>query len=74
MRMIGAHDPGGFIVKITVDVLVANKVLLVTDGIVYGGFIPIPLQEYGPRPGGAIIVAPLAPQVGKVIDAVPAGN
>ena len=47
---------------------------MVKEGDVYEPGTPGPFHEYGPSPFGRVIVAPLAPHVGKVILGVPAGN
>ena len=44
------------------------------EGVLKFGGTLGPNQEYGPSPGVAQMVAPIAPQLGKVILSVPAGN
>jgi hypothetical protein len=74
--LIGAHEPGGFMVSITVPLWLVMRVILVLLGTVRlpGMLIWPEFQLYGPRPGGAVIVAPDAPQVGSVMLGVPAGK
>lgn len=74
--VIGAHEPGGFIVKATVPDWLVIKVVFVVFGTdkLPGTVIAVDVHVYGPNPGGAVIVAPEAPHVGKVIFEVPAGK